>query len=162
LVFATPFAVVFTAMPLVPALAALVAPLWCWVPDPALAFVPALLGVFAFEAVEFATGVVAPLVASFVPVAEAELEFPLHAPDPSAGAEVCWAEVCCGGALVAGVGILADADVLASSQAAKGVSSLPSPDADGCKRGDDVSETAAAMSDVTLGILGTGELPEAT
>jgi len=147
-------------------------------PDAALSFVPALLGVFASAVAELtvlaASAVVATaLVAPALPVAAAELELPLHAVVPLAGA-VCCADACCGelccaevgcvwaglaGALVADPGALAGADVLASSQAAKGVSSLSWLGVDGCERADAVSETATAISDA---ILGTGELPEST
>jgi hypothetical protein len=147
-------------------------------PNAASSFVPALLGVFASAVAELtvlaASAVVATaLVAPALPVAAGESELPLHAVVPLAGA-VCCADACCGelccaevgcvwaglaGALVADPGALAGADVLASSQAAKGVSSLSWLGVDGCERADAVSETATAISDA---ILGTGELPEST
>jgi hypothetical protein len=56
-------------------------------------------------------------------------------------------------------GIFSGADVLAWSQAANGASSLSWLSVDGCKRGGEASETAAALSDTILGILGTDATP---
>ena len=168
LAVASPFAVVFGAVPLVPALAASIVLKRRLPPDSALAVVPVLLALFALEVVElleFATCLVAPVALAVlsVPVAEPEWEFPSQGAVPVAVAEVCCdevgcAEVCCvWGGLVEAFG--AGAGVLASSQAAKGVSPVSSLGAEGCKRADDGSETAATMSDATLGILGTGVTP---
>ena len=65
-------------------------------------------------------------------------------------------------ALAVAAGVLVAAAVLASSQAAKGVSSVSWLGVEDCNRAGEVSETTAAMSDPILGILGTGELPETT
>jgi hypothetical protein len=163
------FAAPFAAVPLVLALViagSMVLTRCRVVPDPALALVPALPGALTLGVVEppvFAACVAVPVPLGMpsVPVAEPELEFPPDVAVPSAGAavgcaevsgvEVCGAEVGCVGAAV-----------LASSQAAKGVSSFSWLGVDGCNRAGEVSETAAAMSDTILGILGTGELPGAT
>jgi hypothetical protein len=154
--------------------AALVAVKGCLLRFTALTFALAPAGVLAPEFDAFAG-----LVPAFAAPADCQLALPVDPPEPLGGAGV-WAgdglvfgllsvasasgDACggcdaCGG-LAGADGVLAAAvaDPVASSSAANGVSpsgSLSWLSVDGCGRGDDSSEAAAARSDAILGILGT-------